>query len=93
MIERLNFIDDLLDQAELGGGAYHHERLAKRGKMPIRQRIMNVLDDDSPFLEISPLAPIAGLMIEKYLSNQISNPELENFILSGNLISKDDEKQ
>ena len=38
-------------------------------------------------------APIAGLMIEKYLSNQISNPELENFILSGNLISKDDEKQ
>jgi len=56
MIEKLNFIDDLLDQAELGGGAYHHERLAKRGKMPIRQRIMNVLDDDSPFLEISPLA-------------------------------------
>ncbi len=24
--------------------------------MPIRQRIMNVIDDDSPFLEISPFA-------------------------------------
>ena len=56
MLEKLNFLDDLLDQAELGGGAYHHERLAKRGKMPIRERIMNVIDDDSPFLEISPFA-------------------------------------
>ena len=56
MLEKLDFIDDLLDEAELGGGAYHHERLAKRGKMPIRERIMNVIDDDSPFLEISPFA-------------------------------------
>ena len=56
MLEKLDFIDDLLDQAELGGGAYHHKRLAKRGKMPIRERIMNVIDDDSPFLEISPFA-------------------------------------
>ena len=56
MLEKLDFIDDLLDQAELGGGTYHHERLAKRGKMPIRERIMNVIDDDSPFLEISPFA-------------------------------------
>ena len=55
MLEKLVFIDDLLNQAELGGGEYHHERLAKRGKMPIRERIMNVIDDDSPFLEISPL--------------------------------------
>ncbi|MDC1491638.1 acyl-CoA carboxylase subunit beta [Gammaproteobacteria bacterium] len=56
MLEKLDFIDDLLDQAELGGGAYHHERLAKRGKMPIRERVMNVIDDDTPFLEISPFA-------------------------------------
>jgi acetyl-CoA carboxylase carboxyltransferase component len=56
MLEKLQFIDDLLDQAELGGGKYHHDRLAKRGKMPIRERIMNVIDDNSPFLEISPLA-------------------------------------
>ena len=56
MLEKLEFIDDLLDQAELGGGKYHHDRLAKRGKMPIRERVMNVIDDNSPFLEISPLA-------------------------------------
>ena len=29
---------------------------AQRGKMPIRERIANVLDPDTPFLEISPLA-------------------------------------
>ena len=56
MLEKLQFIDDLLDQAELGGGKYHHDRLTKRGKMPIRERVMNVIDDNSPFLEISPLA-------------------------------------
>ena len=56
MLEKLDFIDDLLDQAELGGVAYHHERVAIRGKLPIRERIMNVIDDDSPFLEISPFA-------------------------------------
>ncbi len=53
---KLNDIDDLLDLAEAGGGPYHHERLAKKGKMSIRERIFNVLDPDTPFLEISPLA-------------------------------------
>ena len=56
MLEKLVFLDELLDLAELGGGDRHHERLAKRGKMPVRQRIMNVLDPDSPFLEIQPYA-------------------------------------
>ena len=56
MLEKLVFLDELLDLAELGGGARHHERLAKRGKMPVRERIMNVLDPDSPFLEIQPYA-------------------------------------
>ena len=56
MIEKLVFLDELLDLAELGGGERHHERLAKRGKMPVRERIMNVLDPDSPFLEIQPYA-------------------------------------
>jgi acetyl-CoA carboxylase carboxyltransferase component len=56
MIEKLVFLDELLDLAELGGGQRHHERLAKRGKMPVRERIMNVLDPDSPFLEIQPYA-------------------------------------
>ncbi|MCH2173212.1 acyl-CoA carboxylase subunit beta [Myxococcota bacterium] len=56
MIERLEEIADLLDQAEAGGGPAHHERLAKRGKLPVRERIHLALDPDSPFLEISPLA-------------------------------------
>jgi acetyl-CoA carboxylase carboxyltransferase component len=32
------------------------QRLRQRGKLPIRERIAAVLDPDSPFLEISPLA-------------------------------------
>ena len=56
MISKLNDIDQLLDEGELGGGSHHHERLAKKGKMSIRERIFNVLDPDTPFLEISPLA-------------------------------------
>ncbi len=56
MLERLAEIDRLLDEAEAGGGPARHERLAKRGKLPVRERIANVLDPDSPFLEISPLA-------------------------------------
>lgn len=56
MLEKLAEIDRLLDEAEAGGGAYHHERLAKRGKLPVRERIHLALDPDSPFLEISPLA-------------------------------------
>jgi len=56
MLEKLGEIDELLDEAEAGGGAYHHERLAKRGKLPVRERIALALDPDSPFLEISSLA-------------------------------------
>ncbi len=56
MLEKLAEIESLLDEAELGGGAHHHERLAKRGKLPVRERIALALDPDSPFLEISSLA-------------------------------------
>ena len=56
MLDKLKFLDGLLDLAEIGGGMHHHERLAKRGKMPVRERVINVLDDDSPFLEIQPFA-------------------------------------
>ena len=37
-------------------------------------------------------APIASLMIEKYLTGQINNTEREKFILSGNLIETENEK-
>src|SRR5215211_6041652 len=56
MLEQLAAIDELLDQAEAGGGPAAMARMRSRGKMPIRERIANVLDPDSPFLEISPLA-------------------------------------
>jgi acyl-CoA carboxylase subunit beta len=56
MLEQLAVIDELLDQAEAGGGPAALERMRSRGKLPIRERIANVLDPDSPFLEISTLA-------------------------------------
>ncbi|HEY4947603.1 MAG TPA: carboxyl transferase domain-containing protein, partial [Acidimicrobiales bacterium] len=56
MLEQLAVIDDLLDQAEAGGGPRAMERMRSRGKLPVRERIAHVLDPDSPFLEISPLA-------------------------------------
>jgi acetyl-CoA carboxylase carboxyltransferase component len=56
MLKKLSEIDALLDEAEQGGGAYHHERLTKRGKLPVRERIRLALDPDSPFLELSSLA-------------------------------------
>ena len=56
MVEQLEAIDVLLAEAEAGGGPERTERLRSRGKLPIRERIANALDPDSPFLEISALA-------------------------------------
>src|SRR5579875_2556904 len=56
LLEQLATLDELLDRAAAGGGPQAMERLRSRGKLPIRERIGNVLDPDSPFLEISPLA-------------------------------------
>ncbi len=60
MLDLLDTIDDLLDQAQLGGGQRALDRLRSRDKMPIRERIAHVLDPDTPFLEISPLAAYAS---------------------------------
>ena len=57
--------------AREGGGARYVERHRAQGKMPVRERIDKLLDADSPFLELSPLAawdmyendaPAAGLV-------------------------------
>ena len=56
MLEQLAVIEQLLDEAEAGGGPDRMARLRSRGKLPIRERIANAIDPDSPFLEISPLA-------------------------------------
>jgi acetyl-CoA carboxylase carboxyltransferase component len=52
----LTAIDGLLQQASLGGGPQATERHRSRGKLPVRERIALLLDSDSPFLELSPLA-------------------------------------
>ena len=56
LLEQLEEIARLLDEAEAGGGPDRMARLRSRGKLPIRERIANVLDPDTPFLEISALA-------------------------------------
>ena len=56
MLEMLDTIDKLHIEAAQGGGEEAIKRLRSRDKMPIRERIALVLDRDSPFLEISPLA-------------------------------------
>jgi acetyl-CoA carboxylase carboxyltransferase component len=56
MLEQLGVIDELLDEAEAGGGEKAMERMRSRGKLPVRERIAQVLDPDTAFLEISPLA-------------------------------------
>ena len=41
MLGMLQEIDLLLDEAEAGGGPDHHERLAARGKLPVRERTVS----------------------------------------------------
>lgn len=56
MVELLDVVNENLAKAAAGGGERAHKRLADRGKMPIRERVALLLDRDSPYLEISPLA-------------------------------------
>jgi acetyl-CoA carboxylase carboxyltransferase component len=43
-------------QAREGGGARYLQRHREQGKLPVRERIDRLLDQGSPFLELSPLA-------------------------------------
>ena len=45
-----------LAAARQGGGAKYLERHRQQGKLPVRERIARLLDEGSPFLELSPLA-------------------------------------
>ena len=56
MLDLLAEIERLLEQASLGGGAAAAQRHRSRGKLLIRERIALLLDPDTPFLELSPLA-------------------------------------
>ena len=56
MLGRLEKLADLHQEVAKGGGESAMARLASQNKMPIRDRVSYLLDRDSPFLEISPLA-------------------------------------
>ncbi|MDG2072680.1 MAG: carboxyl transferase domain-containing protein [Pseudomonadales bacterium] len=56
MLEELEYIAVLHQQAAEGGGEEAMARLRSRDKLPLRERIALVLDRDSPFFEVSPLA-------------------------------------
>jgi len=54
-----SLVEDLktrLVAARQGGGAKYVERQREQGKLPARERIDLLLDPDTPFLELSPLA-------------------------------------
>ncbi|MFI5586509.1 acyl-CoA carboxylase subunit beta [Amycolatopsis sp. NPDC051758] len=56
MLEKLAEINAEQAKAVAGGGEKYVERHRKRGKLLARERIELLLDEDSPFLELSPLA-------------------------------------
>ncbi len=56
---QLEMVDELNEQLEkviAGGGERYLERHRQRGKLPVRERLELLLDPDSPFMELSPLA-------------------------------------
>ncbi|MBO0841523.1 MAG: acyl-CoA carboxylase subunit beta, partial [Sciscionella sp.] len=56
MLAKLEEIDAEHAKAIAGGGAKYVDRHRKRGKLLARERIELLIDEDSPFLELSPLA-------------------------------------
>jgi acetyl-CoA carboxylase carboxyltransferase component len=56
MLDKLADVADAHAQAVAGGGEKYVTRHHKRGKLLPRERIELLLDEDAPFLELSPLA-------------------------------------
>jgi acyl-CoA carboxylase subunit beta len=56
LLEQLSEIEAQLAIVRGGGGEKYVERHRKRGKLLARERVELLLDPDSPFLELSPLA-------------------------------------
>ncbi len=56
VLEQLDELNKLLAAARAGGGEKSVARHHQRGKLLVRERIELLLDRDSPFLELSPLA-------------------------------------
>lgn len=56
MLERLAELSAEHEKALAGGGPKYVDRHRSRGKLTARERVELLLDQDSPFLELSPLA-------------------------------------
>jgi acetyl-CoA carboxylase carboxyltransferase component len=69
MLAKLAGLDEEQRKAMAGGGEKYVDRHRKRGKLLARERIELLLDPDSPFLELSPLAawgtdfPVGGSLV------------------------------
>jgi len=55
-LEALRVVEEAAAQAAAGGGEAARERHVSRGKMPPRERVANLLDPGSPFLEVGATA-------------------------------------
>ena len=62
---RLDEIDAELAKALAGGGPKYVERHHARGKLTARERIELLVDPDSPFLELSPLAAYGSAFTDR----------------------------
>jgi 3-methylcrotonyl-CoA carboxylase beta subunit/propionyl-CoA carboxylase len=56
MMELVAELRERTATAREGGGAKYQQRQRELGKLPVRDRLDRLLDPDSPFLELSPLA-------------------------------------
>jgi acetyl-CoA carboxylase carboxyltransferase component len=56
LLDKLAEHDAELEKVNGGGGPKYVERHRQRGKLLVRERIQLLLDPDTPFLELSPLA-------------------------------------
>ncbi|MER5360607.1 carboxyl transferase domain-containing protein [Streptomyces sp. NPDC002785] len=56
MLTKLDELADEHTKAQAGGGEKYTERHRSRGKLLARERIELLIDEDTPFLELSPLA-------------------------------------
>jgi acetyl-CoA carboxylase carboxyltransferase component len=56
MLEQLALVETELDKARAGGGEKYVQRHLARGKLLPRRRIELLLDQDTPFLELMPVA-------------------------------------
>ena len=55
-LEALNVVSEAAGLAATGGGERSRDRHVKRGKMLPRDRVANLLDPGSPFLEVGATA-------------------------------------